>query len=35
MDSSENYAKKITKEKDPKGPYAMKTCFNQVTKQAN
>ena len=36
VDRSANYVKKdITKEKDPKGPYAINTCLNQVTKQAN
>ena len=35
MDNSAKYAKEITKEKDPKGPYAINTCFNQVTKLAN
>ena len=34
VDSSAKYAKEITKEKDPKGPNAINTCFNQVTKQA-
>ena len=34
VDSSANYAKEITKEKDPKGPYAINTFNNQVTKQA-
>ena len=35
IDSSAKYAKEITKEKDPKGPYAINKFFNQVTKQAN
>ena len=33
IDSSANYAKEITKEKGPLGPYAINTCFNQVPKQ--
>ena len=35
VDSSVKYAKEITKETDPKGPYAINTCFNYLTKQAN
>ena len=32
VDSSVKYVKQITKEKDPKGPYAINTCFNQSNK---
>ena len=35
VDSSAKYAKEITKERNPKGPYAVYTCFNQVIKQVH
>ena len=35
VDSSAKYAKDITKERDPKDPDAINTCFNQVTNEAN
>ena len=35
VDGSAKHANEITKEKDPKGQYAIITCFNQVIKQAD
>ena len=33
--AQQKYAKEITKEKEPKGPHAINTCFKQITNQAN